>query len=83
MSFNIKDPEAHALAKALAHETGETLTRAVVEALRERLVRTQRQHQVEERTRRIMEIGRRYAEQMKGPVVSLEEMLYDEKGMPK
>ena len=39
MSLNIKDPEAHRLARSLAAETGESMTRAVVEALRERLER--------------------------------------------
>jgi hypothetical protein len=36
------DPEAHSLAEAIARETGETLTRAVTEALRERYERLQR-----------------------------------------
>jgi hypothetical protein len=35
-TLNVKDPEAHRLAQAIAEETGETLTRAVTEALRER-----------------------------------------------
>ena len=29
MSLNVKDPEAHRLAQAIAQETGETITRAV------------------------------------------------------
>ena len=37
VSLNIKDPEAHQLAQDLAAATGETMTRAVTEALRERL----------------------------------------------
>ena len=36
MSLNVKDPEAHRLAQAIAKTTGETLTRAVTESLRER-----------------------------------------------
>ena len=39
MSLNIKNPEAHALAARLATKTGETLTEAVTQALRERLAR--------------------------------------------
>ena len=35
--LNIKDPETHKLAQALAKETGETLTAAVTQAIRERL----------------------------------------------
>ena len=41
MTLNVKDPEAHRLADAIARETGETLTRAVTEALRERYERLQ------------------------------------------
>ena len=37
MSLNIKNPEAHRLARELADQTGESLTTAVTVALRERL----------------------------------------------
>ena len=37
MTLNIKDPEAHKLAQTLAKETGESMTHAVTQALRERL----------------------------------------------
>ena len=36
MSLNIKDPEAHKLAQELARETGESMTSAVIQAIRER-----------------------------------------------
>lgn len=36
MALNIKDPEADRLARKLAAQTGETVTEAVVKALRER-----------------------------------------------
>ena len=42
MSLNIKDPEAHKLAQEIARATGETMTRVVTEALRERLARLER-----------------------------------------
>jgi antitoxin VapB len=42
MPLSIKDPEADRLARAVARETGESLTAAVVQALRERLVRVRR-----------------------------------------
>ena len=42
MSLNIKNPEAHKLARELAECTGESLTEAVTLALRERLERIQR-----------------------------------------
>ena len=37
--LNIKDPEAHAMAKELARRTGKSLTAVVKEALQERLRR--------------------------------------------
>ena len=39
MPLSIKDPDADGLARALAQRTGETLTEAVINALRERLER--------------------------------------------
>jgi antitoxin VapB len=36
VSLNIKDPEAHQLAQAIARATGESMTHAVKVALRER-----------------------------------------------
>lgn len=39
MALSIKDPEADRLARELANRTGETLTEAVLVALRERLAR--------------------------------------------
>ena len=41
MALNIKDPEADALARKLAARTGETLTEAVLNAIKERLERTE------------------------------------------
>ena len=42
VSLNIKNPEAHRLARALAETTGESLTEAVTVSLRERLASIQR-----------------------------------------
>jgi len=39
MSLNIKNPEAHRLARELARRNGETLTAAITIALKERLER--------------------------------------------
>ncbi len=39
MALSIKDPEADGLARELSRETGESLTRAVLVALHERLER--------------------------------------------
>jgi antitoxin VapB len=83
MTMNIKDPEAYKLAKALQRETGESLTRVVTEALRERLQRLRRRRRVEARTAELLAIGRRCASHLKGPVIDHDTLLYDEHGLPK
>lgn len=44
MALSIKDPEADRLAREVAKATGETLTAAVVQSLRERLAQIGRAH---------------------------------------
>ena len=83
MSLNIKDPETHKLAQALAEETGETMTRAVTEALRERLQRVRRRRQGEATVADLLAIGRRCAKNLKGQVVDHAALLYDERGIPR
>jgi antitoxin VapB len=82
MSLNVKDPEAHRLAQAIAKETGETLTRAVTESLRERYERLQRRRgkaTVEE----LRAIAKRASAHVKRPYLDHAELLYDEHGLPK
>ena len=81
MTLNIKNPETHRLAKELAALTGESVTAAVTEAVRERLARKRRDGIAE----RLMAIGRRTAPLMKAPWTStnLGDLLYDERGLPK
>ena len=82
MSLNIKDPEAHRLAREIARATGETMTRAVTEALRERLARLERRSaraSVEE----LLEIAGRAAYHVKRPYLDHAELLYDEHGLPR
>ena len=83
MSLNIKDPETDKLARALAKETGETMTRAVTEALRERLDRVQRQRQPEATVADLLAIGRRCAHTLKGKPIDHGTLLYDERGIPR
>ena len=45
MPLSIKDPEADRLARAVAQRAGETLTQAVINALRDRLVRLEQRTQ--------------------------------------
>lgn len=81
-SLNVKDPEAHRLAQAIAQATGETLTRAVTEALRERYERLQRRDP-ETLAADIRAIARRAAVHIKRPYLDHAELLYDEHGLPK
>jgi antitoxin VapB len=83
VSLNIKDPEAHKLAHTLAKETGESMTRAVTEALRERLERVRRQRQPEATIADLLAIGRRCAYTLKDKPVDHGALLYDERGIPR
>jgi len=84
MSLNIKNEETHRLAQELARLTGESMTVAVGEAIRERLERV-RGDSKEGLAERLLEIGRDCAAHIKEPFKSLDhgEFLYDEKGLPK
>jgi antitoxin VapB len=86
MALNIRDPEAHRLAREVARATGETMTEAVKTALRERLARVQQDMNAEQQARfdDIMDFARRWRE---APVVDprpLDEIVaYDEHGLPR
>jgi antitoxin VapB len=82
MGMNIKSDEAHRIAKEIVHHTGESLTLAVLIALRERLERLRRQASFEERKARVDEIIRRSGPTAPG-VTSEHSDLYDEMGLPK
>lgn len=60
MSLNIKNPEAHPLATKLAELTGESLTTAVVVALRERLQAEERRHARGEMAERMLRLADRF-----------------------
>lgn len=82
MSLSIKDPEAHRLAQAISHATGESMTRVVTEALRERWNKIERQKgraSVEE----LLLIADRAAANVKRPYTDHADLLYDESGIPK
>ncbi len=84
MGLNIKNEEAHRLARELARATGESMTAAVSEAIRERLERV-RGNSKQNLVERILEIGRDCAAHLKEPYRSVDhgDLLYDEKGLPK
>jgi len=84
MPLSIKDPDADRLARALAQRTGETLTEAVINALRERLQREERKEQsVESLVEDVMEIGRHCASLPLLDRRRSEEIIgYDANGLP-
>ena len=84
MSLNIKNEETHRLAQELAKLTGESMTAAVTEAVRERLERL-RQNRRKDLAERIMKIAKECGPLWKEPFRSMDhgELLYDEKGLPK
>jgi antitoxin VapB len=84
LSLNIKNEDAHRLGRELATLTGESLTAAVTEAIRERLerVRTERATGLADR---LMAIGKDCAARLREPYRSVDhgELLYDESGLPR
>jgi antitoxin VapB len=61
MAISLKDPEADRLAREVAARTGETLTAAVIVALRERLARLKGRRRPRTLREDLREIGRRCA----------------------
>lgn len=84
MSLNIKNEETHRLANELARATGESMTVAVTEAIRERLERVRRKPK-KDLAEQLMEIARDCGKRWKEPYKSMDidDLLYDEKGLPK
>ena len=84
MALNIKNAEAQRLTQELAALTGESLTTAVTEAVRERLdrLRGKRRGGL---AQRLLVIGRDCAPRLKEPWRSADhaDLLYDERGLPR
>lgn len=82
MAINIKDPATDELARKLAALTGEKLTEAIRISLQERYDRVERRAQRASRQDRLYA----YIERARArPVLderSLEDLLYDEDGLP-
>ncbi|MGH9743279.1 MAG: type II toxin-antitoxin system VapB family antitoxin [Candidatus Acidiferrum sp.] len=83
MSLNIKSPEAHKLALEIAHETGESLTATVIEALREKRDRLRRCRRRDKLVADLIAMGKRGAKLAPGPYADHADLLYDENGLPK
>ena len=83
MGMNIKNDEAHALAREIAAREGSTVTEAVLRALRDKraaLDAAELTH--DERVRRLLDFGRRYGLHKTGGSSDTRD-LYDELGLPK
>jgi len=84
MSLNIKNEHTHELARELAQLTGESITTAVTQSVRERLDRV-RARKGNGMARRLLAIADEYSARLPEPYRSLDhaDLLYDEKGLPK
>lgn len=84
MGLNIKNEKTHRLVRELATLTGESMTAAVTEAVRERLDRLRRARGVR-LAERLIAIGQDCATHLKEPFRSADhgELLYDERGLPR
>ena len=84
MSLNIKNDETHRLVAELAALTGESMTQAVTQAVKERLerIKSQRSGALYER---LIEIGQDCASHLVEPYKSADhgDILYGEDGLPK
>ena len=83
MSLNIKSPEAHDLAREVASLTGESMTSAVTEALRERLARLRTEHGAD-LSARLLAIGVDCASRLDEPYRTVDHgaLLYGDDGLP-
>ena len=85
MALNIKNLETCELVQELAELTGESMTEAVTNAVREELKRKRRHKKIPGIAEKLMEIGRKTAPLIKEPWKSTPhgDLLYDEKGLPR
>jgi antitoxin VapB len=84
MALNIKNEKTQKLAQELAKLTGESMTAAITEAVRERLDRVRGEHGIS-LADRLVKIGKDCAAHLQEPYRSVDhgELLYNEKGLPR
>ena len=84
MALSVKDPEADRLAREVAARTGETLTTAIVVALRERLARLRGRSRRRRLGDELRAIAERCAQLPTLDDRSADEILgYDDRGVPR
>jgi antitoxin VapB len=83
VALNIKHPEADRLARILAQATGESITDAVLTALRERLQRETGRREPAALREDIRRIQQRFLRARRTDLPSADEIIgYDEHGLP-
>ncbi len=84
MGMNVKNPETQRLVRELAQLTGESQTKAITEAVRERLKHLHRERSTG-LSDRLLAIGQDCAPRLKEPFRSAEhgDLLYDDLGVPR
>lgn len=85
MSLNIKNPETYRLVKELSARTGESMTGAITEAVRERLERLDRADGRRGMAERIHAIATDMHARLPADFFDVEhgELLYDDDGLPR
>ena len=84
MALSLKDPEADRLAREVAARTGETLTTAVIVALRERLTRLRGRSKRRRLRDELREIAHRCTQLPTLDDRSVDKILgYDDHGLPR
>ncbi|PZR79650.1 MAG: transcription factor [Candidatus Aeolococcus gillhamiae] len=87
MGLNIKNAEAEHLARELASATGESVTRAITVAVRERLDRVRREDESSAQRRAVLlrKIAEEAAPRWVEPYRSTDhgDLLYDDSGLPR
>jgi antitoxin VapB len=82
MALNIKNDEAHALAKEIAERTGVTLTEAVLMSLREMRATVAGREPPEGRAEALLEYGRRLRQIRSGGNSDTSDLYDAELGLP-
>jgi hypothetical protein len=86
MGLNIKTEEAHLLAKELAELTGDSMAKAVTEAMRLRVEELKHARTKKARAEEIMRIARdcaRLLRETPGKMMKIEDLYDEETGLPK
>jgi antitoxin VapB len=84
MALNIKNHETQKLVQQLAKLTGESMTAAITEAVRERLERVRGEQGIS-LADRLVKIGKDCAAHLQEPYQSIDhgDLLYNENGLPR